>query len=130
MFFSAITVLAFFLKWPLLVSARTINILQLSWLSNLGEPLDDEALSTAQYVVPLALQHFNERYSGIVSAVASTRSCDATLQFAGGMIDDQGLSSVAMLDLVGGSNFKNIDIVHGPVLSDVSVLRQVLTKRN
>ena len=130
MFFSAITVLAFFLKWPLLVSARTINILQLSWLSNLGEPLDDEALSTAQYVVPLALQHFNERYSGIVSAVASTRSSDATLQFAGGMIDDQGLSSVAMLDLVGGSNFKNIDIVHGPVLSDVSVLRQVLTKRN
>jgi len=101
-------------------AVRTINMLQLAWLSDAGEPLNNQDVATSLLVVPLAVKHFNKRYDGIVPAVASARTCDVQISMMGGMRDDTGVSSTAMLQFVGGSNFRNVTVIQGPIRSDVS----------
>ena len=119
--------LAFITLWQNAGEARNTRMMQLAWLTQNGNLLDDsnQDIFSSQFLVPLAVEHFNSRYGEIVPALKELGSCSAKIDFQR-MRDNGGLSSIAMLDLVGDFRFRDVDIIQGPVKSDVRFVGPVI----
>jgi len=106
------------------VAAKDIQMLSSVWMSSGGRLISNTDLLTAYVVVPIAVKHFNERYGGIVPALASIpKSCNSTIRFVDSrMLDNTGISTIAMTEMLEEFNEGALDVVHGPIRSDVSTL--------
>jgi hypothetical protein len=104
-------------------SQRYINMLNFAWLTNAGDFLypANPDVATSSMLVPMAVQHFNQRYGGVLPFFSSLGSCDAQIRLVTGRIrDDQGLSSLAMKTFITLRATRRIDIIQGSIRSDVS----------
>ena len=112
--------------------ARDVNILHFAWLTQDGTALlaSNPDAATSIYIVPLAIKHFNNRYGGVLPLLSNLGSCNATIRLDGGMLDDGGSSSIAMQEFVGSSRFRRVDMILGPLRSDVRYFFKTLLKQN
>lgn len=75
----------------------------------------DDALLSVTALLPIAVQHFNERRAEIVPAFGDLASCNASLRIAA-LIDDGGESTLATRGFF-DSGYDCFDAVFGPYLS-------------
>lgn len=101
------------------VTARDVNILNLVWLTDgKGELMSNFELVSSSFLFPIAIKHFNERYTGIIPEIAQFRNCNVVLKLSDGLLHDtEGVSSNAMSTFL---NNTKIDVILGVGSSDVS----------
>ena len=103
------------------IRARVFNVLDIASLTQQGVSLNSPTATSLSVIPIIALQHFNERYDGILPLSEMIGSCDAILNFISGTIfDDGGVPGGAMIALVGDSRFQQTDFILGPDSSAVS----------
>ena len=92
-------------------AARQVNVLVSLPLTQYSSSLD---MLTGFYTIPIAIEHFNNRDSRVVAALASLR-CGVKLTLLNGTIyDDQSQSSLAMAKLIGTEvNDEKLDMILG-----------------
>lgn len=104
----------------LTVTGKTYNMLQLAWFTDAGEVVSSTDVFTSLIIVPIAVDHFNRRFSGVLPIFGSLSDCNVTLNLK--IIDDQGLPSAAMKAFV--DRYPDIQVIQGSILSSVSSVFQ------
>ena len=100
--------------------AKSYKILNIGWFTNGGTTLASASAITPSILVPVALNHFNQRSDAVLPLSSLIpESCNATLEMVGRIKDDQGSPSAAMKEFI--LNYKQADIVLGPVTSRTTV---------
>ena len=106
-------------------TSNVLNVLGFVWMTTTnGTLFNNFELVSSDMVMPIAVEHFNARYSQIVPAIARANDCNVTIQWvAGGLHDTQGLASRAVSDFLEGYNTYSVDVIVGGASADVSVER-------
>jgi len=115
-----VVAIAFVLLMATIAEARDVNIMQFSLLSFRDAVLSLHEYFSAYMLVPIAIKHFNARYTGIVPAIGSAKSCNVRLVLSNNRLHDTtGVSSVAMKKFVEEYAEHRIDVIHGLTLQEV-----------
>lgn len=100
--------------------AQVVKVLGLGYFTNGDQVIRSLDIKSTQLWLPVATQHFNERYSGIIPELAQLRNtCSVKINFT--FVDDAGKAGVAMREVVNHIAFGLTDVIQGPTTSAVAV---------
>jgi hypothetical protein len=106
---------------PAATDQQVFNVLTLISQTVGGRPIANNDVVASYVATVLAVMHFNERNSSVLSVLSTLKGCNAQLNPVGGLYDDQVLSSVAMSQLIRILANDTVDFINGPLSADVSV---------